>query len=88
MPRLTHPLPGAEAWVARCGLTMQGRETVGPCPLCGGTDRFHVREGPDGEVLFGCRRCIHGQDSETKERRFWELMRAVFPDWSGFAPAL
>ena len=64
----------------------RGHEAVGPCPLCGGTDRFHVREGPNGKALVGCRGCIDGRDPETKARRFWELLRTVFPNWAGFAP--
>lgn len=32
-----------------------GREHVGPCPLCGGTDRFHVGPGSRVPVLAGCR---------------------------------
>ena len=32
-----------------------GREHVGPCPRCGGTDRFHVAEGSTVAVLAGCR---------------------------------
>ncbi len=36
------------------GLTRAGHEMVGPCPRCGGTDRFGVnlRKG-----VWGCRRC-------------------------------
>ena len=37
-------LPSAEEWAAKCGLTRRGREWVGPCPSCGGTDRFHVTD--------------------------------------------
>ena len=47
-----------------------GREHVGPCPLCGGEDRFHVREGSKAAIVAGCRRgCT-----------FEELARAVFSD--------
>ena len=46
--------PTLEQWRTACpSLTMRGRELVGPCPNCGGTDRFHVRQ--DG--IFGCRGC-------------------------------
>ena len=34
-----------------------GSEHVGPCPVCGGDDRFWIR--PDG--LFGCRGCEPGE---------------------------
>ena len=42
------------------GLKRSGSEYKGPCPLCGGNDRFHVRQ--DG--LFGCRQC---GDANRKE---------------------
>ena len=41
------------------GLRRRGSEWVGPCPRCGGTDRFHVRA--DG--VFGCRVC--GEDDNA-----------------------
>ena len=49
--------PPADWWTGRAAqlrLKKQGSELVGPCPNCGGTDRFHVRLR-DG--LFGCRQC-------------------------------
>src|SRR5690606_24582772 len=34
------------------------REYSGPCPKCGGTDRFHVRDGEPGRAgWFFCRMC-------------------------------
>lgn len=33
-----------------------GSEWKGPCPVCGGDDRFHVKEGRK-KVLVGCRVC-------------------------------
>lgn len=50
-----------EAWPH---LRQVGSEWVGPCPSCGGTDRFHVRSGSG--ATFGCRTCIDGEDDETK----------------------
>ena len=41
---MSDTLPSAEEWAARCGLTRKDREWVGPCPSCGGTDRFHVTD--------------------------------------------
>ena len=32
-----------------------GRQHEGPCPLCGGEDRFHVAEGSRVAVIAGCR---------------------------------
>ena len=46
-----------EAEIAHRGIQLRGRgpETVGPCPACGGTDRFSInktvyrlRRAPDG----------------------------------------
>lgn len=50
--------PDFDWWHARArelGLTERSGQLEGPCPYCGGTDRFHVSRDPDG--LFGCRRC-------------------------------
>ena len=64
-----------------------GREHVGPCPCCAGTDRFHVAAGRRVEVVAGCRGgCT-----------FEALAEAVFgpqerrrgprpPDWTRSAP--
>ena len=38
-------------------LRLKGSEYVGPCPICGGDDRFHVGQKADGSALFGCRLC-------------------------------
>jgi hypothetical protein len=37
-------------------LHRRGMYSVGPCPLCGGTDRFVVKHAPDGD-LWLCRKC-------------------------------
>ena len=55
------------AVLAAClDLRRVGREWSGPCPRCGGRDRFHVRA--DG--LFGCRGC--GEDSRGLYRAVLE----------------
>ena len=41
----------------RLGLKRSGRYLQGPCPRCGGTDRFHVYENRGGEALAGCNQC-------------------------------
>ena len=49
--------PSFEWWQDRAAdlhLKMEGGELKGPCPSCGGDDRFHVRK-KDG--LVGCRGC-------------------------------
>ncbi len=71
------PLPSWADWCdAAAGLDLVNRsgELVGPCPSCGGTDRFHVsRRGPD--ALVGCRGCVDGGASG-----FAAVLRAAFPD--------
>ena len=54
------PLPGVKEWADTLDLTRRGLEFVGPCPLCGGDDRFHVRDS-GGRPAVGCRGCIDGQ---------------------------
>jgi len=50
--------------VAVTGVSLKGNrsEYAGPCPFCGGTDRFHVR--PKGKHDYGvwfCRNCTNGE---------------------------
>lgn len=42
------------------GLKRNGRYHVGPCPFCGGRDRFNVKEA-DGVQLWICRQCGDGR---------------------------
>ena len=70
------------------GLRKVGRELNGPCPLCGGDDRFRVM--PDGK--FFCRHCL--PDGKDKDR-FRQMVKALGlpsgngrrqmppPDWEG-----
>lgn len=46
-----------EAGAGSLGLKRQGRELVGPCPACGGTDRFAVKPINGGAALIHCRQC-------------------------------
>ena len=75
----------AEDWAQACDLKRQGREWVGPCPLCGGKGRFHVRDG-GSTVLVGCRGCIDGRDPDIRRRRYAEIAQTVFGGGSS-APA-
>ena len=75
-------LPGAEEWADALDLARRGRQWVGPCPLCGGDDRFHVRDS-EGRAVVGCRGCIDGQPDGEKRSRFGELLKTVFPDRGG-----
>ena len=72
------PLPGVKEWADTLDLTRRGREWIGPCPLCGGEDRFHVRDS-GGRAAVGCRGCIDGQPDGERAKRFGELLREVFP---------
>ena len=66
----------AEEWAHAFDLKKKGREWIGPCPLCGGEDRFHVREH-GAKVLVGCRGCIDGRDSTEKHQRYGELLTVL-----------
>ena len=50
-------------------LWKRGSEWCGPCPLCGGKDRFHVRVA-DGRALVGCRGCIDGRLEEDRMMQY------------------
>ena len=72
-------LPTAAEWAARLGLKRRGSEWAGPCPLCGGCDRLHVRQTDRG-CLVGCRHCIDGQAPSVRGGRFGQLLATVFPE--------
>src|SRR5689334_13234872 len=44
-------------WVARTG----GDEYAGPCPFCGGHDRFRVQPHAEGRGRWWCRQCVEGE---------------------------
>ncbi len=75
-PGRQHPVPPPDAWADKLSLRKVGAEYHGPCPLCGGTDRFHVRAKADGTGLFHCRHCGDAPDF------FPDVMRDV---WGWFA---
>ena len=64
MTRDRAPLPtwaDWKDWAESLGLSNRSGELVGPCPNCGGDDRFHVRRARDGHgAAVGCRGCIDG----------------------------
>ena len=66
----TEVRPTPDEWKARCPtLVLRSTQLEGPCPECGGDDRFHVDlEAPH---LFGCRKC--GDDSSSP-------LLAAFPE--------
>ncbi len=55
-------------------LSRVGQEWQGPCPNCGGRDRFHLRTRGDGSALFGCRGCIDDQPTDQKREAFRLIM--------------
>ena len=58
------------ALVERDGATLRGgAEKVGPCPQCGGHDRFHVRSYQDRGYFF-CRQC-HDKRGDAIEYLRW-----------------
>ena len=76
----------AEEWARACDLKKEGREWVGPCPLCGGTDRFSVKPGHSREAVIYCRHCVGGASKEERLKWYSEVTQAVFAD--GRASAL
>ena len=68
------PAPSAAELATAFGLRRTGpRDFNGPCPLCGGRDRFHVRDR-DGRGVFGCRQCIDGAAPADRAAKFGEIM--------------
>ena len=79
--RTQHPpdKPTLDAWLAAlaaagCEPKRSGANWAGPCPLCGGEDRFHLQGDPPH--LVGCRGCMDGPGDR---KRYGELMRLLFP---------
>ena len=70
------PAPPTMAdWRARAGdlrLKQFGQALVGPCPACGGRDRFSVKKGRDGRPLVYCRHCDPGQRNPSAFRAIME----------------
>ena len=77
---LREPLPGVDEWAARLDLRNRSGEHVGPCPVCGGTDRFHVGRGRGGAAMVGCRGCIDGQPADVRHKAFGRVLREAFPE--------
>src|SRR5690606_17847560 len=60
------------------GLVRTGAELVGPCPQCGGRDRFGVNLQAG---VFGCRRCGAGGDQVALVRHVLGLDFRAALDW-------
>lgn len=80
---MSQPLPSAAEWADRLGLKRRGREWCGPCPVCGGRDRFHVGRRQDGTALVGCRGCVDGRTPSERAQAFAQVLRVTFPERTG-----
>ena len=72
-------LPDFAAWEAAAdglGLARQSGELSGPCPSCGGHDRFHVRRRGTA-ALVGCRGCCDGRGASERGEAFGAILRAA-----------
>ena len=67
-------------------LRWHSRQWDGPCPFCGGTDRFRVHEkGIDGRWVYTCRKCKAGGDAITYLRERHNMSFAEACDALGVA---
>ena len=58
-------------------LRKRGNDLIGPCPSCGGRDRFHIKA--HGTMpLVGCRGCIDGKPAGVKSESFKRIIELVF----------
>ena len=69
--------PDGGEWARAAGLRWNGSQFQGPCPHCGGTDRFHVNE-VGSQWLAGCRGCIDGHPDGR--RNYGKVLRLLWPD--------
>jgi len=58
------------------GLRRAGRQLEGPCPACGGNDRFSVTEQRDGAAIIYCRQCEPGRRNPDAFKRIMEAAGA------------
>ncbi len=81
-PRLTDakamPMAEVVSRLAIDGLVRCGHELVGPCPRCGGTDRFGVNTR---DTVFGCRQCKAGGDQVALVAHVLGLPFLAALDW-------
>ena len=77
--------PLLEDWLARASalnLKRRGKSLVGPCPVCGGKDRFSV-EDRDGRALLQCRGCDPNGRNKSGRDAYKAIMDAAgFPGQS------
>ena len=74
-------MPTVDEFVAaHPDLKREGGGYAGPCPVCDGDDRFHVKEGRDGAALWGCRSCIDGATGTARKEATAKVMQELFAD--------
>lgn len=61
------------------GYRRSGSQIKGPCPSCGGTDRFWAQPAPDGGARLGCRRC--GAKNQTAHLYQATRQKLGLPTW-------
>lgn len=66
--------PTPEQWGQRLGLKYRCRQWEGPCPLCGGKDRFFVTAGDVRNARIHCRKC-----GPFDSQQYADIMRKVWP---------
>ena len=70
----------ADVVSAHSDLVRKGGGVAGPCPNCGGDDRFHVKARDDGSALIGCRGCIDNEPPASRRKAYGLVMGELFPD--------
>jgi len=54
----------------KIGLTRAGNEWKGPCPVCGGTDRFWIKTGDRKPMIMNCRQgCTYSEIRNELDRQ-------------------
>lgn len=54
-----------------------GQEWQGPCPSCGGVDRFHLKTDSRGKPIFGCRKCLDGLSADARRDSFERILTSL-----------
>ncbi len=66
-----------EDWIKHFNLKRtSSNSAAGPCPFCGGDDRFHVSK-KDGKVLVGCRKCMDNAPKEKRTQKYFEMIKMM-----------
>ena len=63
------------------GLKRSGSEWKGPCPCCGGTDRFFIKSGFGDDLIAHCRQCGQKGANHHLYKRLGELDLLPKREW-------